>query len=139
MDIEECKRKGHINSTRINKALANSLLEMSQDKEFTVNSANINERTVSSYVSLAYDSMRELLEAYCVLHGYKVTNHICLGELVKKLHSEFPYNDFDRYRYIRNGINYYGKKVDVEEGKELIKKILHLKAKMEEEVRNLLK
>jgi len=34
---------------------------------------------------------------------------------------------FRQFRYIRNGINYYGKKVDFEQGKEIIDKIFLLK------------
>ena len=34
---------------------------------------------------MAYDSLRETFEALCILKGYKVTSHICLGELLKNL------------------------------------------------------
>ena len=76
---------------------------------------------------MAYDALRELLEALCTLHGYKVTNHICLGELLKKLEPDFDYNSFDRFRYIRNSINYYGKTVGLTDGKNLIAKILQMR------------
>ena len=100
---------------------------MSEIKEITVNSAKINDINISAYVSMAYDSLREILEALCVSKGYKVISHLCLGELLKKLINDFDFNSFDRFRYIRNGINYYGIKVDFIQGKEVINKIFEMR------------
>ena len=127
MDLDECYRKGFIKKTRIDHGLIMSLIEMSNIKELTVNSAHLNEVNISAYVSLAYDSLRELLEALCINHGYKVLSHLCLGELLKTLIAEFDFNGFDRMRYTRNGINYYGTKVDFNQGKEIIKKMFSMK------------
>jgi len=82
---------------------------------------------ISAYVSLAYDSLREVLEALCILNGYKILSHICIGELLKDKIEEFNYVEFDRVRWIRNSINYYGEKVEFEQGKEIIKKIFTIK------------
>lgn len=76
---------------------------------------------------MAYDSLREAMEAICIIQGYKVTNHVCIGELLKKINSEFDLVLFDRLRYARNSINYYGEQIDLEQGKELIRKIFKLK------------
>lgn len=72
---------------------------------------------------MAYDSLREVMEALCILNGYKVLSHICLGVLVKTLVGDFPIHDFERFRYARNSINYYGKKVELQQGKALIDKM----------------
>jgi len=127
MDLNECYRKGLIKKTKTNKELVKSLIEMADINESTVNTAKINSNNVSSYVSLAYDSLREILEALCILNGYKVISHLCLGELLKTMLADFDFNEFDRMRYIRNGINYYGTKVDFKQGKEIIKKMLAMK------------
>ncbi len=63
MDLDECYRKGLIKKTRIDKELIKSLIEMSNIKENAVTTARINKINVSAYVSLAYDSLREILEA----------------------------------------------------------------------------
>ncbi len=123
MDLQECFKKGLIKKTIPNQELISSLKEMADIKEMTVNEANINEKNISAYVSLAYDALREILEAVAVLNGFKVLSHICLGELLK----EFDYEEFDRIRWIRNSINYYGHKIDFDQGKEIIKKIFHMK------------
>ena len=71
MDLDECFRKGLIKRTEPNQELVKSLIEMANIKEKAVKSAEINEENVSAYVSLAYDSLREVLEAICILQGTK--------------------------------------------------------------------
>ena len=127
MDLDDCYKKGLIKKTRVNTSLIKSLIEMSDVNENTVKEAAITETNVPSYVVLAYESLREVLEAMCISKGYKVLSHVCLGELLKTLVSDFNYEGFDRLRYVRNGINYYGTKVDLEQGKELIKKTFSMK------------
>jgi uncharacterized protein (UPF0332 family) len=136
MDLDDCIKKGFLKKTRIDKELIRSLIEMSGIKEDAVNSAKISEVNISAYVSMAYDSLREILEALCILKEYKVTSHICLGELLRQLIPNFDFNSFDRFRYIRNGINYYGTKVDYEQGKEIIKKMFEMKSSI---IKNYLK
>lgn len=130
MELNECFRKELIKKTEINKNLIKSLMEMSGIKETTVRTAAINEINISAYVSLAYDSLREILEAICISKGYKVLSHVCLGELLRDLIKDFDYDEFDRLRWIRNGINYYGIKVEFEQGREVIDKIFAMRKKL---------
>ena len=130
MDLKECFRKGLIKKTRIDNELIKSLIEMSDIKENAVKAAKIDHINISAYVSLAYDSLREILEALCISKGYKVLSHICIGELLKDMLEDFDYHEFDRMRYIRNGINYYGVKVGLEQGKEINNKIFAIKNKI---------
>ncbi len=130
MDLNDCYKKNFIKKTRIDKELIRSLIEMSKIKEDSVNNAKVNKTNISAYVSMAYDSLRETLEALCILKGYKVTSHICLGELLKNLIPEFDFISFDRFRYVRNGINYYGTKVDYQQGKEVIIKMFKMKSEI---------
>lgn len=124
MDLEECKEKGFIKKIAANANLIKSLIEMSKIKESEIKRIELNETNVSAYLPMAYDSLREILEAICVSKGYKVTSHLCIGELLKNLTDYFDFYSFDRFRYIRNSINYYGKKIGLGEGKEIISKIL---------------
>ncbi|MDP2767680.1 MAG: hypothetical protein Q8O41_09565 [Candidatus Methanoperedens sp.] len=66
MDLDDCRRKGLIKKTRMDSELIMSLIEMSDIKENAVNTANVNEANISAYVSMAYDSLREVLEAVCI-------------------------------------------------------------------------
>ncbi len=139
MDLDECQRREFIKLSFPNKSKALSLIEVSDIKEETVNGAKIDEKSVNAYLPLAYDSLRETLEAFCLLKGYNVTNHICLGELLKNLMPEFDFVSFDRFRYARNGINYYGKKVDLQQGKDMINNIFIMKNKVKREVLRIVK
>lgn len=132
MDLDDCYKKGLIKKTNINPELIKSLLEMSKIDESTVNSAILDEKNISPYVSMAYDSLRETLEAICVSKEYKVLSHICIGELLKTLIEDFDFNEFDRIRYIRNSIKYYGNKVEFNQGKKIIKKIFNMKKNLYE-------
>lgn len=127
MELSECERKGFIKKAVPSKSLAKSLLEVSEIKDRALDSAKLDELNVNAYLPMAYDSLREVLEALCILHSYKVTNHVCLGELLKKLEPDFDYAGFERFRYARNGINYYGKKVDFRQGREIIEKIRQMR------------
>ncbi|MCK5334037.1 MAG: hypothetical protein KAJ24_05970 [Candidatus Aenigmarchaeota archaeon] len=127
MDLSDCYRKGQIKKTRVDKGLIRSLIEMSGIKESTVKEAKLTEKNISVYVCVAYDSLREILEAVCIYNGYKVLSHICIGELLRKIVPDFDYVGFDRMRYIRNAINYYGTKADFEQGKQIIEKIFKMR------------
>lgn len=130
MDLKDCYKNNFIKKTKIDKELIKSLLEMSKIKEDIVKNAKLDEVNTSAYLSIAYDSLREALEALCILNGYKVTSHTCLGELLKNLIPDFDFFSFDRFRYIRNSINYYGTKVDYNQGKEIINKIFKMKSEI---------
>lgn len=80
MDVEECKDKGIIRNTRIDRNFIKSLIEMSDIKEQAVRNSEINSLSINAYFPMAYDSLREVLEGFCILHGYKVGNHECLGK-----------------------------------------------------------
>jgi len=127
MDLNECYEKGFIKKVEIDRGVIISLIEMADIKELAVNTAKIDAINISAYVSLAYDSLREILEAICISKGHKVMSHLCMGELLVDLLNDFDYGSFDRLRYARNGINYYGNKVDYEQGLILIKKMFDMK------------
>lgn len=130
MDLNECIKKGFVKRTKIDTNLINSLIEMSHVKEYTVNSAKIDSRNISAYVSLAYDSLQEILNSICISKGYKIISHICVGEFLKQQIKEFNFEELDRYRWIRKSINYYGKQIELNQGKDLIKKIFALRNKI---------
>jgi hypothetical protein len=130
MDLKECFRKGMIKKTYVDEELMDSILEMSNIKENTVRNAGINEENISVYVSMAYDSLREVLEVICISKGYKVLSHVCIGELMRDLINDFEYEEFDRFRFIRNGINYYGSRIGFSQGKDIIEKIFAMKKRL---------
>lgn len=127
MDLNECKRKGFVKATKVNRELVKSLIKISGLKEKTVKSASLDHNNISVFLPMAYDSLREILECICIMHGYKVTSHVCIEKLLKSIYPEISFVEFDRFRYVRNSINYYGELVEFKPGKEIINKIFLLK------------
>ena len=134
IDWKECCGKRIAKSVMPDIDTVESLKKSSENKIKSSDELKMNETTSVSKFILAYDSLREMLEALCLIFGYNVTNHICLGELVKDLIKNFDYVSFDRFRYVRNGINYYGKKIGFEDGKEIIRKIFEMRKVIKKEV-----
>ena len=130
MDLVDCEKKGFVRKVNVDEGLVKSLIEMSKLKEKVVNESNVNEENVSVYVSLAYDSLKEILDCVCLMNGYKGMSHVCVGVVLKNLFKNFNFEDFDRMRWIRNSINYYGEKVEFDQGKELINNIFKMKKEL---------
>ena len=134
MDLGDCYGKGFIRKIKPDRNLIKSLLEMSRSEEKFVKGVIMTEENVSTLCTLAYSSLREILEALCLDKGYKITNHICLGLLLKKELEDFDYALFERVRKIRNKISYYGNKIGLEEGTEIIRKIFELNTKLRKDL-----
>ena len=132
MDLKDCLDKGYIRQVPIDEGLVKSLIEMSDLKEKVVKNSKVDKENISVYVSLAYDSLKEVLDCICLIKGYKVVSHVCVGVLLKDLLKNFNFESFDRMRWIRNSINYYGEKVDYGQGKSLIKDIFKMKKLVKE-------
>jgi hypothetical protein len=124
MDWTECKKKFLAKEIKPDKNLINSIIGSSKKKENTQKSIDLNDETASSKLSLAYDSLRELLEALSILKGYKIYNHECYTYFLKEILNELSLGTkFDKLRKIRNLVNYYGKEISPEEVTSLLKDI----------------
>ncbi len=131
MDWKNCKKASIVKQVSPDINLANSLLKNSLKKLESQELLPLNETTASSKLSLAYDALRELLEALAALKGFKIYNHECYCAFLKEIMNESLLGDkFDEIRKLRNKINYLGKEVTPEESKhattqikELIKEI----------------
>jgi len=129
MDWKECLNKRIIKDVSKDEFLIKSLLNSSQKKLESETRLELDDTTAESKVSLAYDSLRELLEALALLKGYKVYNHDCYTAFLKEVLNESAKGDeFDAIRKIRNSVNYYGKELSAEEGKIVIEKIKVLRS-----------
>lgn len=127
MDWKECVEKRLAKKIHVDAALIISLKETSKNKSISASSLEISEVTASSIITLYYDSLRELLEALAVKHGYKIYNHECYACFLKSVLDQEEIADvYDRIRKTRNAINYYGRKISVEEAKTTVADIKNL-------------
>lgn len=125
MDWKECQNMGIVKRVDQNKSKINSIREISKKKR---ESAEYLPKDHSiSKITLLYDALRELLEAKAIEKGYKIYNHECYHAFLKEILGMSREGDlFNSLRKIRNGINYYGKKVNHEESKEIINDLNYL-------------
>ena len=127
MDWKECSFKKLSKEIRPDGNLTASLLKSSAKKISSQKLLPLNEDTASSKVTLAYDALGEVLEALSVLKGYKIYNHECYVPFLAEIINEHSFADrFDKFRRVRNSINYYGKEISPGEAGEIIKGILEL-------------
>lgn len=127
MDWKECCSRRIAKDVKPDVDMIASLTKSSRNKLESESKLEMNNTTASSKLSLAYDSLRELLEALALKNGYKIYNHECYTAFLKELMKEsYKADEFDDIRKIRNAINYYGKEISPEEANEIIARIKKL-------------
>ncbi len=131
MNWNTCLRQREAKPIKPDTEMAASLEKTSANKAFSSQLLELKEETVSSKISLHYDSVRELLEAIALCKGFKIYNHICYTGFLKEILKETGLaEEFDDLRVIRNDINYYGKEVSVIEATEVLKRLENLRTKL---------
>ena len=70
-----------------------------------------------------YECLRQIIEAIALKEGFKVYSHEAYTHYLKDKKEISIAEKFDRYRKLRNGINYYGKAVTTQITKEAIYQI----------------
>lgn len=126
MKFDDFVVKGQARKVSKDMALAKSLLKMADQDTGYLKGLVVNEISARKLVSNYYDVLRSILEAIAILDGYKVYSHEAFTYFLKYKGEPILAEKFDRFRKIRNGINYYGKDIGVEEAKENIKDIVRL-------------
>ena len=128
MDWNECLKKRIAKEVNKDDELIKSLIKTSNNKTESEEKLELNIVTSSSKISLAYDSLRELLEALAIHYRYKIYNHECYTPFLKEILNESLKGDeFDELRKIRNNINYYGKEITITEAKDILRRIKKLR------------
>lgn len=103
--------------------LAKSLIGMSDNHIEVIKKIAIDEITASTVMSTYYEALREIIEAIAAKRGYKIYSHDALTYFLKELGKDVIADKFDRFRKIRNGINYYGKQIGKESAESNVKEI----------------
>lgn len=127
MDWKECNNKKLVKRISIDINLIDSLKGSSEKKLESANRLNLDETTATSIISLCYESLRELLEALSIKNGFKIYNHECYCAFLNEIIKEENFAAlFDKFRKIRNGINYYGKDLSSDDAQNLKQEIIKL-------------
>jgi len=125
MDWKECVRKRIAKEVTKDEGMIKSLRETAAIKVESANS--LPDHLYIGKISLLYDALRENLECLALENRYKIYNHECYTALLKELLNLSREGDiFDELRKIRNSINYYGKKLTIEESRQIIENLKYL-------------
>lgn len=111
MDFTAFMQEGKVIKGEKDIQKAKSLIKMSENMFKTIESIEITDVTASTIMSISYEALREIVEALCLTEGYKVYSHEAFTAYLLNLKEERISASFDRFRKLRNGINYYGKTV----------------------------
>lgn len=131
LDWKACLRNGIVKTIKVDSNLMKSLLKESAKKLRTQNQILLSDESASSKITLAYDAVRMVLEAVAIKHGFKIYNHECYKAFLKEVMRESTLGDeFDKFRKIRNAINYYGKEVLAVGSENIIKRLIEFHRKI---------
>ncbi len=117
-------KEGKARKATPDRLMAESLIKNTfEDLKFLAQT-KLTELSKRKLVSNYYESLRSLLEAISLLKGYKIYSHEAFTYFLKeKLNQDVLSLKFDRFRKIRNGLNYYGKSIRLNEAKDIIEEL----------------
>lgn len=112
---DECRFNNHAISISADRQKAKSLVETAKARVEFIQKYAIDESNARFVFEAYYTSAAEMLHAFLILRGFKVENHICLGFYIRDiLKDERLFLAFDKCRFNRNSVVYYGKAIDKE-------------------------
>jgi hypothetical protein len=121
MNFENSITEGKAKRVAPNSIRASSLFKSSMQAIETAKAIQLNPNTLKSILRESYEGLREYCEAIGYLKGYKFLDHESIGYFLNDILNESSLSTrFDRYRKLRNGINYYGEDIDIETVKEAV-------------------
>ena len=121
MNFENSLANGKAKKVTPNKIRASSFFKSSVQAIETAKAIELNQNSLKSIFRELYEGLREYCEALGYLMGYKFIDHESIGYFLRDiLKVQSVSMKFDRYRRLRNGINYYGEDMDIETVKEAI-------------------
>lgn len=106
-----------------NRQKVKSLIDIATGRIQFLSESSLKDSNANYLFENYYSSVLELMHALVLIHGYKVSNHICLGYYLRDImKNEELYRLFDDCRTKRNFLVYYGRKMDFETAKQSIEK-----------------
>ena len=119
-------------------AEARSLLNQAMARLNDLQSLPLNDNNASFRFESAYEVLREAIQAFMAFQGYKPYSHEAVFSfaLEKQILPEPEAYKADRYREMRNDINYRGKTATVQETMEIISFVKRAMPALEKKFKN---
>jgi hypothetical protein len=130
--VDAYLRENKVKRGSPNPSEAKSLMEQAKDRMNDLLTLSINEKNASFRFESAYECLREAIPSSMAKEGFKPYSHESIVAFAKErgLLNDRESQTFDRYREIRNDINYRGQKV-TEEAERIISFINEILSRME--------
>lgn len=124
MSFERIIKDGFAKIVPADAARAKSLAKSSEQALNTAKIIPLKEETLKTIFRELYESLREYCEALGYIHDYKFLNHESITDFLSDILEESEIAlKFDRYRKLRNGINYYGNTIEMQTVKSALAEI----------------
>ncbi|MGM5483221.1 MAG: hypothetical protein ACQESF_07190 [Nanobdellota archaeon] len=124
MNLQQAIEEGMILIVPPNKARAKNLFRTAQDSFDTISELSVSEKSAKTITRDLYECLRQYAQAKGYERGYSFQNHAAIKHFLGEvLGLSSIAKKFDRFRKIRNGINYYGDSVSVETAKDALETI----------------
>ncbi|MBS3163849.1 hypothetical protein J4439_00285 [Candidatus Woesearchaeota archaeon] len=115
MTFSDFLKSGSVRKSSRDVQLARSLLTTAHEDLAFLDTVPLDEKAARKMMSNYYDTLRAIVEAMAVLDGYKVYSHEAFTFYLKEKGESLAAEKYDRFRRIRNRINYYGQNISVAE------------------------
>ena len=113
--------QGYVKVISPDKIKAKSLVKSADEAIYSAKKIPLEPNTLKSIIRELYEGLRQFCEAIGYLKSYKFLSHEAITYFIEEILNEPKLSaKFDRYRKIRNGINYYGDDVSEETVKEAL-------------------
>ena len=126
MEFKDFIKENKVKKMSLDKNLAKALLKTSINDLRFLDKLKINETSSRKLMSNYYDILRSILESIAAREGYKIYSHEAFTYYLNEKNEKVLSLKFDRFRKIRNSINYYGKDISIEQTKENITEIKNM-------------
>lgn len=124
MRFEQSLKQGYAKKVKVNNTRANDLMESSKQAINTALKIPLSKETSKTIIRELYEGLREFCEALGYKRGYKFLSHETITYFLSDVLDHKKISEkFDRFRRLRNGINYYGNQISLESVKEALDEI----------------
>ena len=132
MRFEESLEEGYAKRVRVDTIRARNLAAAGQKAIETAKAIPLSDASSKTILRELYEGLRECCEAIGHKHGYKFLSHEAITHFLAGILEEQKISKrFDRYRKLRNGINYYGEDIALETVEEASEEIPSLLRRLE--------
>ena len=134
MFFEKALQTGEARKVEKDRVRAKSLIKSAEDALLSAGELSLKEHNYKAIIRELYEAFRQYGEALGYLQGYKFSSHEIITTFLKEIvKAEDISIKFDRYRKLRNGINYYGRDVSKETVENALKEIPDLIAQLKKQ------